>query len=150
MGMFDYVRSSYDLGPQFTNIVCQTKDIDDMGGTMTDYWIDPSGRLWYSDYRDTHTFEIIEKDDVRYDSDRKWKNFHWMPTGKRGCLRAHRITKYVKIYPERWSKGSWEDWPTCQLHFKDGILVEYKYSNFAGNYSGPLYAPHPNLNNETL
>ena len=38
MGMFDYFRSSYDLGEQFTNVVCQTKDIEDgIGGTMTDY-----------------------------------------------------------------------------------------------------------------
>lgn len=125
--MFDFVRSSYDLGPQFTNIVCQTKDMEDygIGGTMTDYWIDPSGRLWYSDHRDTHSLEIIEEDDVRYDSVKHWKNFHWVPTGKRGCLRAHRITKYVEIYPERWSKGSWEDWPTCRIHFKDGMIVEY-------------------------
>jgi len=29
MGMFDYFRSSYDIGEQFTNVVCQTKDIED-------------------------------------------------------------------------------------------------------------------------
>ena len=29
MGMFDYVRSSYDLGEHFTNTRCQTKDIED-------------------------------------------------------------------------------------------------------------------------
>lgn len=148
--MFDYVRSSYDLGPQFTDVTCQTKDMEDygIGGTMSNYWIDPSGQLWYSDYRDTHTFEIIEMDDIRYDSNRKWKNFDWVSTGKRGCLRAHRITKYVEIYPERWN-GKWEDWPTCRIHFKDGILIDYEHHNFAGNYSGPLYAPHPDLNNET-
>ena len=28
MGMFDYFRSAYDLGEQFTNVVCQTKDIE--------------------------------------------------------------------------------------------------------------------------
>lgn len=146
MGMFDYVRSSCDLGPQFTNTTCQTKDMEDygIGGTMTDYWIDPSGQLWYSDYRDTHTFEIIEEGDVQYDSVKHWKNFYWVPTGKRGCLRAHRITKYVEIYPERWN-GKWEDWPTCRIHFRNGILIDYKWNNFAGNCAGPLYAPHPDL-----
>jgi hypothetical protein len=129
MGMFDYVRSSYNLGPQFTDVTCQTKDIGDygIGGTMTHYWIDPSGRLWCSDYRNTHTFEIIEKDDVRYSSKFKWLNFEWVPTGEHGCLRANRITKYIEIYPERWD-GAWEDWPTCRLHFKDGIIVEYEVS----------------------
>ena len=35
--MFDYFRSSYNLGEQFTNVVCQTKDIEDgIGGTMTE------------------------------------------------------------------------------------------------------------------
>ena len=35
MGMMDYLRSSYDLGPQFTNIELQTKEIEDcIGGTM--------------------------------------------------------------------------------------------------------------------
>jgi len=126
MGMFDYVRSSYNLGPQFTDTICHTKDIEDgIGGTMTNYWIDPSGRLWYSDYSNTHTFELIEEDDVRYDSEYKWKNFEWVPTGNHGCLRATRITKYIKIYPERWD-GQWQDWPTCRLHFKDGILVDYE------------------------
>ena len=67
MGMFDYFRSSYDLGEQFTNVVCQTKDIEEgIGGTMTDYWLDPAGQLWYPSYRETHTFETIEEDDPRY------------------------------------------------------------------------------------
>jgi len=34
MGMFDYFRSSYDLGEQFTNVVCQTKDIEEFGGII--------------------------------------------------------------------------------------------------------------------
>ena len=36
MGMFDYFRSSYDLGEQFVDVECQTKDIEDgIGGTMS-------------------------------------------------------------------------------------------------------------------
>ena len=39
--MFDTLRSSYDLGPQFTNVELQTKDMDDFGGSLTFYHIDP-------------------------------------------------------------------------------------------------------------
>ena len=124
--MFDYLRSSYDLGEKFTNVVCQTKDIEDgIGGTMTDYWLDPAGQLWYPNYRDTHTFQTIEEDDPRYNPDKKFSNFEWVPTGKHGKYLPHLITKYVEIYPEQW-KGAWEDWPRCRIHFKYGKLQDYE------------------------
>ena len=124
MGMFDYFRSSYDLG-QFTNVLCQTKDIEDgIGGTLTDYWVDPSGLLWYPEYRDTHDFVIIEEDDPRYDPARSFLNYEWIPTGIHGKYRPHEITKYIEIYPESW-KGKWEDWPRLRLHFRCGILQDH-------------------------
>jgi len=124
MGMFDYLRSSYDLGEQFTNVVCQTKDIEDgIGGTMTDYWLDPAGRLWCPHYRDTHDFVEIPEDDERY-SKIGFLNFEWIPTGKHGKYTPHEITKYIEVYPANW-KGKWEDWPRLRLHFKYGILQEY-------------------------
>jgi hypothetical protein len=124
--MFDYLTSSYDLGEKFTNIVCQTKDIEDgIGGTMTDYWLDPAGQLWYPNYRDTHTFQTIEEDDPRYNPDKKFSNFEWVPTGKHGKYLPHYITKYVEVYPEQW-KGAWEDWPRCRIHFKYGKLQDYE------------------------
>lgn len=127
MGMFDYFKSSYDLGEQFTNVVCQTKDIEDgYGGTMTNYWLDPAGRLWCPHYRDTHTFEIIEEDDPRYNPKMKFLNYEWVPTGVRGKYRQHCITKYIEIYPAEWD-GKWEDWPRCQLHFRYGILQDYTH-----------------------
>lgn len=126
MGMFDYVRSSYDLGEQFTNVVCQTKDIEDgIGGTMTDYWIDPSGKLWYPNYRETSDFVIIEEDDPRYDPDRKFLNYEWVPTGKHGKYQPHYITKYVEIYPANW-QGAWEDWPRLRIHFKHGKIQDHE------------------------
>jgi hypothetical protein len=125
MGMFDYLRSSYDLGEQFTNVVCQTKDIEDgIGGTMTDYWLDPSGQLWYPRYDGTHTFEEIKEDDPRYNKT-GFLNFEWITTGVHGKYQPCMITKYVEIYPEQW-KGAWEDWPRLRLHFKYGRLVEYE------------------------
>ena len=124
--MFDYFRSSYDLGEQFTNVVCQTKDIEEgIGGTMTDYWLDPSGKLWYPSYIGTHTFEEITKDDERYNDKARFLNFEWIPTGKHGKFVPHEITKYIEIYPAEWS-GAWEDWPRLRLHFKRGILQDYE------------------------
>lgn len=131
--MFDYLRSSYDLGEQFTNVTCQTKDIEEfgIGGTMTNYWLDPSGRLWAPHYRDTHTFEEIPEDDPRYSEKHKFLNFEWIPTGNHGKYKLHEITKYIEVYPAEW-KGEWEDWPTLRLHFRYGILQDYS-NNTKGN-----------------
>ena len=127
MGMFDYLRSSYDLGEQFTDTVFQTKDIEDygIGGTMTDFWLDPAGKLWCPLYHGTHTFEEIKEDDERYNDKVRFLNFEWIPTGKHGRFVPHEITKYIEIYPEGW-KGEWEDWPRLKLHFKRGILQDYE------------------------
>lgn len=122
--MFDYFRSSYDLGEQFTNVVCQTKDIEDgIGGTMTDYWLDPNGTLWYPSYVGTHTLEDIKEDDPRY-SKVGFFNFEWISTGLHGRFQPHFLTKYIEIYPEGW-KGAWKDWPRLRLHFRHGILQDY-------------------------
>jgi len=126
MGMFDYFRSSYDIGEYFTNTICQTKDIEDydIGGTLTNYWLDPAGRLWYPDYTGTNTFELIDEDDPRYDKRRQFLNYEWVPTGKKGRYVIHGITKYIEIYPAEWG-GSWEDWPRIRLHFKNGVLQDF-------------------------
>ena len=124
--MFDYIRSSYDLGENFTNAECQTKDIEECySGTMSHYWIDPAGYLWYGDYRGTSTFEIIEKDDPRYNSKHQFLNYEWISTGQHGKCRVHPITKYVEIYPAQWD-GHYDDWPRCRIHFKYGRVVEYE------------------------
>ena len=125
MGMFDYFRSAYDLGEQFTNVVCQTKDIEEgIGGTMTDYWLDPAGRLWCPQYHGTHTFEEITKDDDRYSERLGFLNFEWIPTGVHGKYKAHEITKYIEIHLANW-KGEYEEWPRLRLHFRYGILQEH-------------------------
>jgi hypothetical protein len=123
--MFDFFRSAYDLGEQFTNTVCQTKDIEDgIGGTMTDYWLDPAGRLWCPQYRDTHTFEEIPENDDRYNERFGFLNFEWIPTGKHGKYQPHEITKYIDIHVANW-RGKWEDWPTLRLHFRHGVLQDF-------------------------
>ena len=124
--MFDYFKSSYDLGEQFTNVVCQTKDIEDgIGGTMTDYWLDPSGQLWYPSYINTHTLKEIDKTDTRYDAKKAFLNFEWIPTGKHGKYQRCYITKYIEVYPANW-EGKWKDWARCRLHFRNGILQDFE------------------------
>jgi hypothetical protein len=126
MGMFDYFRSSYDLGEQFTNVVCQTKDIEEgIGGTMTDYWLDPNGLLWYPSYVGCHTFEVYEEGHPKYDPNIKWGNHEWIPTGVHGKYQPHLLTKYIEIHPEGWG-GLWEDWPRLRIHFKYGKLQDYE------------------------
>ena len=125
--MYDCIRSSYDLGEHFTNVSLQTKDIEECcGGTMTDYWIDPAGYLWYGDYTGTSDMEIYEEGHPKYNADRAWLNFGWVPTGQRGKYRVHPITKYVEIYAAKWD-GEWSDWPRCIIHFKYGRVVEYEH-----------------------
>jgi hypothetical protein len=124
MGMFDYLRSSFPFPEPFMGIN-QTKDIEEgIGGTLSDFWIDPGGYLWCPKYHDTHTFEEIKEDDERY-NERGFLNFEWIPTGKHGKFVPHEITKYIEIYPESW-KGKWEDWPRLKLHFKSGKLQDWE------------------------
>lgn len=125
MGMFDYFRSSYDLGEQFTNVVCQTKDIEEgLGGTMSDYWLDPAGQLWCPSYNGTHDFVEIPEDDPRH-SEVGLLNFEWIPTGVHGKYQPCLITKYIEVYPANW-QGMWEDWPRLRIHIKRGKLQDFE------------------------
>ena len=126
MGMMDFVRSSYDLGEQFTDTRLQTKDIEEgYGGTMTDYWLDPAGYLYVIDYSHTADLKMYEPGDPEYNEEHAWLNFEWVPNGKHGKIRLHPITKYIEVYPEQW-EGKWEDWPRLKLHFRYGKLQDYE------------------------
>lgn len=126
MGMFDYVRSSYNFGEQFTNIELHTKDIEDgIGGTMSQYWISPDGILYHVDYSHTADFVEIKEDDEEYDSKHLWCNFKWVPNGIHGKVRPWMLTKYIEVYPSNWN-GKWEDWPRLILHFRYGKLQDYR------------------------
>ncbi len=123
--MFDYVRSSYNLGEHFTNTQCQTKDIEDgYGGTMSQYWISPDGCLYLIDYSHTADFIELKEGDEGY-NDRGFLNFKWIPNGTHGKVTPHLLTKYIEIYPEKWS-GDREDRPRCKLHFRYGVLKDYE------------------------
>ena len=134
MGMFDYFRSSYDLGEAFTDTCCQTKDIEDVvGGTMTQYWLSPDGQLYLIDYSHTADFVELKEGDEGYQEGRlSMLNFRWIPNGEHGKVKPTSLTKYVTVYPERFD-GKWEDWPECRLHFRDGRLQDFAYS-FKGAY----------------
>ena len=127
MGMFDTIRSSYNLGEQFTNVELQTKDIEDYGisGTMSHYWIDKAGYLYLIDYANTADFIQITEEDPEYNSTYLWLNFKWVSNGTKGKVRPHLITKYISVYPSRWD-GDYTVWPTLKLHLKCGKVVEYE------------------------
>ena len=130
MGMMDFVRSSYDLGEQFTETRLQTKDIEDygIGGTMSQYWISPDGYLYLIDYSHTADFVELKEGDEGYNDVMPLLNFQWIPNGTHGKVRVHPITKYIEIYPEKWD-GEYKDWPTLKLHFLYGVLQGYESSN---------------------
>jgi len=126
MGMFDYLKSSYDLGDQFTNTELHTKDIEDgIGGTMSQYWICPDGVLYYINYSHTADFVELKEGDDGYDENRKFLNFVWIPNGSHGKISPHMLTKYIEVYPSTWD-GQWEDWPRLKLHFRYGKLQDYQ------------------------
>ena len=126
MGMFDYLRSSYDLGTQFTETVLQTKDIEKgLGGTMSHYWLCPAGYLYMIDYSHTADFVELQEGDDGYSEKFKFLNFTWIANGVRGAVRPVRLTEYIKVYPEEW-EGKWEDWPTLRLHLDYGKIVGYE------------------------
>ena len=125
MGMFDYFRSSYDLGEDFTEVECQSKDFErGIGGTMSNYWLDPSGKLWLIDCRDAFEF----KEDPNWEDKGSFSElfrFRFLPNGKRGKVTPYEITDYVRVYPAQWG-GKWEDWPECRIHFHKGTLQSYE------------------------
>ncbi len=117
------MRSSYNLGEQFTNVPMQTKGL---ACAMGSYWIAPDGCLYEITHRETHTFEDIKEDDDRYDPKRGFLNYEWISTGKHGKVEPCYITDYVEVYPATWD-GKWEDWPRCMIHFKRGKIQDFEH-----------------------
>ena len=56
MGIYDTIFSTFDLGQGFWNRELRTEDLY---RSLTEYWIDPNGRIWSIDYSDTHDFEDL-------------------------------------------------------------------------------------------
>ena len=80
MGLYDYVKSSYDLGEGFTNVELQTKSLQEYGGFFDTYWIDPAGHLYVVDYFGTQ--DVITSED---DGREIWP-FEYVPNGNHGSV----------------------------------------------------------------
>lgn len=110
MGLFDTVRSSYNLGEELTEVELQTKDI---GATMDFYWISPNGQLWTVDLLDTADFEKIDDSIL---------GFKWIPNGNHGKVKPVDLTDYIRAY--RVVDGRFVE---CRIHFKNGVVQEVYY-----------------------
>ena len=107
MGMFDTIRSSYDLGPGFWNRELQTKDLESI---MATYWIDPAGRFFQIDYSGTADFDIHPV--------MGWKV---VPNGNHGKVRPTLFTGEIEVYPTKWD-AKYAPFPRMKIKFIDGVL----------------------------
>lgn len=111
MGMFDTLRSSYDLGAGFHKEL-QTKDLE---CCMYHYWIDPVGRLWDISYDGTQDLVINEN------AENVWEKIKPVPNGNHGKVRPVFIDKEIEVYPSKWD-AHYAALPRRYLTFKGGIL----------------------------
>lgn len=116
MGMFDTVRSSYDLGPGFYMRDLQTKDLECL---MCEYWIDPIGQLFEIDYTGTQDFLELGEDHPEYDHERQYLNVRWVCNGRRGKVRPLNICKMVEMYPAKWD-CKYAAYPSIFVSFWNG------------------------------
>ena len=124
MGMFDYLKCSADIGA-LKNIECQTKDIEEfIGGTMSFYWVDPVGALWYVDYTGTADFAINDDEDTPI-----WRRMKIVPSGRKGKVSRCTLTKYICVYASKAAPDGLLEWDYCRLHFVEGVLEDFKYIN---------------------
>jgi len=121
MGMFDYVKCSSDIG-ELTNEECQSKEMDRYGGTMSFFWVDPIGLLWYIDYGGTADFAINDDEDIPI-----WRRMKVVSNGNKGKVTRYYLTDYVEIYRSRSSPDGHLDTTACRLHFIEGVLQSYSY-----------------------
>ena len=110
MGLFDTIRSSFDLGPGYKKNL-QTKDLECL---MFEYWIDPAGKLYEVDYSHTQDFT---PDFLGY-----------VPNGCHGKVRPIYHTGVVEVYPEKWD-CYYAPFPSCHLTFVDGIITAVNHVN---------------------
>ena len=106
--MYDTIYCSYDLGPGFHNRELQTKDLDCL---LSEYWLDPAGKLWEIDYSNTADFREVSD----------WATSPWVPNGNHGKVRPVNIYCTIEVYPTRWDV-KYAPYPSLQLSFRDGIL----------------------------
>jgi len=113
MGLFDTVRSSYNLGPGFTNDL-QTKDLE---CCMCEYWISPNGELYEIDYSGTQDF--VEPDG----SDSPWRLFKTVKNGNHGKVIPCQVTATVTVYPSKWT-CYYSPFPEKKILFVEGKIYK--------------------------
>ena len=113
MGLFDTVRSSYNLGPGFANDL-QTKDLE---CCMCEYWISPNGELYEIDYSGTQDF--VEPDS----SDSPWRLFKTVKNGNHGKVIPCQVTATVIVYPSKWT-CYYSPFPEKKILFVEGKIYK--------------------------
>ena len=122
MSMFDSIRCSMDIG-ELTDSDCQTKDIDPyIGGTMSFYWVDPSGLMWTVDFSGTADFVFTDSLKLR-------ERVGYIFNGNRGRVHRVYLTDYITIYNSKTSPDGLVEFVECRLHFIEGKLQSYTYIN---------------------
>lgn len=115
MGMFDTIRSSYDLGPGFLKDL-QTKDLECL---MGEYWISPSGQLHEIDYSGTHDFVDVPEEERTA----PWNTFEAVPNGNHGKVIPCYITDTIRVYPATWD-CKYSAFPEKKIIFIDGVIFK--------------------------
>jgi len=115
MGMFDTIRCSFDLGPGFWNRELQTKSLENF---MTEYWLDPKGRLFEIDYSGTTDYIM---------DDNELFGYRLTPNGNHGKIKPTAITKYIEVYPATWD-CKYSPFPRQIIHLINGQLISYEAS----------------------
>jgi hypothetical protein len=116
MGMFDTIRSSYDLGPGFWRRDLQTKGLECL---MVEYWIDPSGQLFEIDYSGTQDFDLCPEQE----SKTPWNPYKAVPNGNHGKVRPVYVTATIEVYPAKW-ECHYAPFPRKIIQFVNGKLNE--------------------------
>ena len=85
------------------------------------YWISPAGQLFEIDYSGTQDFVITENDTSIQSL------FKTKPNGNHGRVRPVFAFKVIELYPAKWD-AHYAKWPSCHVHFWDGIIKEVKHA----------------------
>ena len=119
MGLYDTVRSSYNLGPELTECELQTKDLTCV---MEDFWISPVGELFTINY--AGTADLVPDPECK----RRFWPYKWEPNGNHGRVLPSNHTGDVRLY-----RGIGDDgFAEITVTFLRGRI--YGLSNFERGY----------------
>jgi len=116
MGMFDTIRTSYNLGPGFYNKDLQTKDLDNL---LEFYWIDPNGQLFKVEYSGTQAWKPKSLEE----SESQWDIFKIVPNGTHGKVSPCNLTKTIEVCPAKWDTH-YAPFPRRLVIFIDGKVSD--------------------------